>query len=55
MTRLCKGLLLGGSAGGRQGDADDVFLAAATADDLDGVGLDDGHLLGPVGAAVAVD
>ena len=41
--------------GRRQRDADDVLSAAATADDLDGVGLDDGHLLGPVRAAVAVD
>ena len=39
----------------RQGDAGDVFSAAAAADDLDGVGLDDGHFLGTVGAAVAVD
>ena len=37
------------------GNADDVFLAAAAADDLDGVGLEDGHFLGPVRAAVAVD
>ena len=45
----------GGVRGRRQGDARDVFLAAATTDDLDGVRLDDGHFLGPMGAAVAVD
>ena len=38
-----------------QGDSGDVFPATAAADDLDGVGLDDGHLLGPVRAAVAID
>ena len=27
------------------GNADDVLLAAAAADDLDGVGLEDGHFL----------
>ena len=32
-----------------------MLLAAASADDLDGVGLEHGHLLGPVRAAVAVD
>ena len=32
-----------------------MFLAATTADDLDGVGLEDCHLFGPVRAAVAVD
>ena len=37
------------------GNADDVLLAATPADDLDGVGLEDGHLLRPVRAAVAVD
>ena len=37
------------------GDAGDVLPAAATADYLNGVGLDDGHFLGTVRAAVAVD
>ena len=41
--------------GGVERDAGDVFLAAATADYLDGVGLDDGHFLGTVGATIAVD
>ena len=37
------------------GDAGDVLPAAATTDDLDCMGLDDGHLFWPMGAAVAVD
>ena len=45
---------MGGVRGRCEGDAGNVFSAAATADDLDGVRLDDGHLLGSVRAAVAV-
>ena len=37
------------------GNAGDVLPAAAATDDLDGMGLDDGHFLGPLWAAVAVD
>ena len=60
MTTIRVCLLLSTPAwrGGRpvtDGDAGDVLPAAAPTDNLDGMGLDDGHFLWPLGAAVAVD